>query len=269
MHDRWETIKVGIFVTLTLALLFGGYFYLKGFKWAKKKYFYKIRLTEASWINKGDPVTILGVPKGRIQDVQLYPDSVIVVIWLEDYKLRQGAQARVESQGIIGTMRISLTLGSGDTLPQWTTIPGYTQRDIGQVIADVGEFVARSDSLILLVSDILVSLKTILVGTESQLGELLARVKQSLQELDLTLREGRGALRAGQAQLDSTGQRLNTTLGHLDSLLVALRQGRGTMGRLVQDSTLYFRLDSTLQAVEDLLRDLKENPGRYVHISLF
>ncbi len=269
MQDRWETIKVGLFVVLTLAVLFGGYFYLKGFKWAREKYFYKIRLTEASWINKGDPVTILGVPKGRIQDIQLYPDSVIVVIWLEDYKLRQGAFARVESQGIIGTMRISLTLGSGDTLPQWSTIPGYTQRDIGQVIAEVGEFVARSDSLILTVSDVLVQLKKVLTGTQSQLGQLMTETARSLRELERTLQEGRITLQAGRARLDSTGRRLEATLGHLDSLLVALRVGQGTVARLVQDSTLYFRLDSTLQAVEDLLRDIRENPGRYVHISIF
>ncbi len=269
MGDRWETIKVGLFVTVALALLFGGYFYLKGFKWSKEKYFYRIRLTEASWINKGDPVTILGVPKGRIQDVQLYPDSVIVVIWLEDYKLRQGAFARVESQGIIGTMRISLTLGSGDTLPQWTTIPGYTQRDIGQVIADVGEFVAQSDSLILLVSDILVELKKVLVGTESELGEVLQSVQATLQELNQTLWETRKTLRVGRARLDTTGQQLATTLSRVDTLLAQISRGRGTLGRVVQDSTLYFRLDSTLQAVEHLLRDIRENPGRYVHISIF
>ncbi len=269
MGDRWETVKVGLFVTLALALLLGGYFYLKGFRWAREKYFYKIRLTEASWINKGDPVTILGVPKGRIQDVHLFPDSVIVVIWLEDYKLRQGAFARVESQGIIGTMRISLTLGSGDTLPQWSTIPGYTQRDIGRVIADVGEFVAQSDSLILLVSDILVELRKILVGTESQLGQVLQGVQKTLGELNLTLRETRSTLRAGRVRLDSTGRRLEATLQRADSLLGLLSQGPGTLGRLVQDSSLYFRLDSTLQAVEALLEDLREHPERYVHISIF
>ncbi len=269
MSDRWTTIRVGIAVTGILIALVAGYLWLSKFQFAKERYYYKVRLTEASWLNKGDPVTILGVPKGRIDDIRLYPDSVIVVVWLEDYPLREGALARVESQGIIGQMRLSLTLGEGDTLPQWSTIPGYTQRDIGRVISDVGAFVTRSDSLLLTAGQLLIELQGLLTGAQSEFG-------QTLKELQLTLKQTRESLQSLQtfvaqevSGLDSTRRVLHSAIAELDTMLHLATTGEGTVGKLINDPTLYHRLDSTLRALEELLKDVRAHPERYITIRLF
>jgi phospholipid/cholesterol/gamma-HCH transport system substrate-binding protein len=48
-----------------------------------------------------------------------------------------------------------------------------------------------------------------------------------------------------------------------------LENGEGTMGKLMKDSTLYNRLNNTTDAAIQLLEDLKKNPKRYVHFSVF
>ena len=48
-----------------------------------------------------------------------------------------------------------------------------------------------------------------------------------------------------------------------------LLAGEGTMGKLMKDSTLYNRLNNTTDAATQLLEDLKKNPKRYVHFSVF
>jgi len=55
----------------------------------------------------------------------------------------------------------------------------------------------------------------------------------------------------------------------LNGLLAKVNKGEGTLGRLASDSTLYNDLHKTLNALTDLLTDLKERPGRYVHVKVF
>lgn len=48
-----------------------------------------------------------------------------------------------------------------------------------------------------------------------------------------------------------------------------INEGNGTMGLLVNDPKLYANLDSSARSLDALLTDLKENPSRYVHVSVF
>lgn len=269
MYDRWTSIKVGIGVTAGIALLIFGYLWLTQFKIQRNKYFYKVKLTEAAWLNKGDPVTILGIPKGRIQDIKLYSDSVIAIIWIEDYKLRGGAVARVESRGIIGQMRMSLTLGKGDTIPQWSTIPGMTEKDIGKVISNIGQFVARTDSFLVVARDILTSLQRVLVGTQSELGMTLKETRNALTTLQSSIHDLISLVNREVVQIDTTIGTIESAITKTDSLLGILIKGEGTVGKLIQDETLYYQVDSSLKALNELLRDIKANPEKYITIRIF
>jgi len=60
-----------------------------------------------------------------------------------------------------------------------------------------------------------------------------------------------------------------SSLAELDTLLVQLRQGEGSVAKMVGDSELHDKLTRTLDDLDALLRDMKENPGRYVNFSLF
>lgn len=72
------------------------------------------------------------------------------------------------------------------------------------------------------------------------------------------------ALRIGQ-----TFARLNTALASADQMLSDLKQGKGTMGQLLANDSLYRTLNQATLDLDLLLRDLKQNPGRYVKFSLF
>jgi phospholipid/cholesterol/gamma-HCH transport system substrate-binding protein len=68
-------------------------------------------------------------------------------------------------------------------------------------------------------------------------------------------------------------RRLNSTLADaqvtVQSFNAALSDQKGSMGRLLHDSTLYNNLAATTASSNDLLTDLKANPKRYVHFSVF
>ena len=72
--------------------------------------------------------------------------------------------------------------------------------------------------------------------------------------------------RPDEVQLDlSTRQ----ALVHLDTLLGGANQGKGTLGKMAHDTTLYVKLNETLTALTALLNDLRERPGRYLTVKVF
>lgn len=76
-------------------------------------------------------------------------------------------------------------------------------------------------------------------------------------------------LNASMAQLQQTMARVDTTSRRADALLARVERGEGNLGMLLNDSTLYVRLDTTLTKTNGLLDDFRRNPARYLrHVKL-
>jgi phospholipid/cholesterol/gamma-HCH transport system substrate-binding protein len=71
------------------------------------------------------------------------------------------------------------------------------------------------------------------------------------------------------APLKSTIEQLNKTSAELAQLSASLNDGKGTAGKLLKDEALYNNLTQTTESLNALLKDLKENPKRYVNVSVF
>jgi len=52
-------------------------------------------------------------------------------------------------------------------------------------------------------------------------------------------------------------------------LLKDIENGNGSIGKLMKDDQLYVNLQGATKQLEELLKDMKLNPKRYVHFSLF
>ena len=62
---------------------------------------------------------------------------------------------------------------------------------------------------------------------------------------------------------------LEETLNNFHSILVKIDNGEGSIGKLINDEELYNNLEGASKELEDLLRDFKLNPERYVKVSVF
>lgn len=71
------------------------------------------------------------------------------------------------------------------------------------------------------------------------------------------------------ADLKGTIENAHNAITELKGLLHDVNSGTGTIGKLVKDEKLYADLDSTVNSLDALLKDVKANPYRYVNISLF
>jgi phospholipid/cholesterol/gamma-HCH transport system substrate-binding protein len=69
-----------------------------------------------------------------------------------------------------------------------------------------------------------------------------------------------------QVNLNKTVTSLDITLNKLNAVLSKLENGEGTMGKLLQDDTLYTNLSGSTAELEALLRDIKLHPKRYFRV---
>jgi phospholipid/cholesterol/gamma-HCH transport system substrate-binding protein len=78
------------------------------------------------------------------------------------------------------------------------------------------------------------------------MGKTMARLNRSITRLDTTL------------------ARLESTTANLSEVSRKMNEGEGTIGRLVNDDGLYMKLDSAATEANGLLRDLRDDPSRYL-----
>ena len=62
---------------------------------------------------------------------------------------------------------------------------------------------------------------------------------------------------------------LDSTISNLNKITHKLNQGEGTVGKLLYDDGLFKNLDNATKNLEELIEDIKLNPKRYVHFSIF
>ena len=89
----------------------------------------------------------------------------------------------------------------------------------------------------------------------TDLNEILAKLQSAADSLDSSL----GALGA----LGENKEQLNHIVSNLDTVLADLSEGKGTLGKLIKDDSLYNELKGTFANVNDISRSIKEGKGTF------
>ncbi|MEO9077302.1 MAG: MCE family protein, partial [Gelidibacter sp.] len=72
-----------------------------------------------------------------------------------------------------------------------------------------------------------------------------------------------------QVEISKTFASLDQTLQEVNTLLADVKDGKGSLGKLLNDDKLYTNLEGASLQMEQLLQDFKLNPKRYIHFSVF
>lgn len=96
-------------------------------------------------------------------------------------------------------------------------------------------------------------------------GIAAAEPGKLFQTADQTLKESKKTLE----QLTQTVSESKQTITQLNQVLSDVNSGKGSLGKLINDPTLYQNLNKTTKNLDLLLQDLRLNPKRYVHVSVF
>ena len=71
-----------------------------------------------------------------------------------------------------------------------------------------------------------------------------------------------------QANLKQTISNLNTTISQVNGMIKDINEGKGTLGKIVKKDDLYVKVDSAVNNLNVLLKDVKQRPYRYISINV-
>ncbi len=107
------------------------------------------------------------------------------------------------------------------------------------------------DQAILSASRILAQLDTMATDNRAEVDSLMANLNESSKDLRKVSRE------------------LDQTVNHLNDMLLKINEGDGTLGKLMNDPSLYNNADSLSVELRNLIKGINDNPGRYLrHMNL-
>ena len=295
-------IKTGIIVIGGILLFILGFSYLKSTPiFDDSKTFYVV-YDHVGGLQPGTQVSINGYAVGKVNDIRFKDSSGKLLVTFsvdKSFEFSKNSPAELYDTGIIGGKGIQIQpvfdgappAKNGDTLPS-STRPGLTelvQQKLTPLQLKIEGAVTHADSLLFNFNQVLdENTRQNLRETISGLKEVVASFQKTSNGLNDLLADNRsridstldniGQVSANLARLSDTlstsglGQTiasLESTLGHLNSVLARMENGEGTMGRLLRDDSLYVNLNEASRQLELLLQDFRLNPKRYVNVSVF
>ncbi len=252
---------------------------------------YRIEFTNIGELTNSSPVYVNGCKIGNVSAIEhnFNEDSKVylTVSLNKGLRLPEGSYAQIHNK-LMGGSTICIVLGKGEG----TIEPGSTIRGVLEAgaMGEVGDMVPQLEAMLPKVDAMLTSLNNILSNpainnTLNNLESLTGELNTTSAELNSIVKndiptaldkvvELEDDLLKISSQLSEVDYgtmiaSLEASLSNIQQITTALNEGNGTVGMLLNDTTLYSKLNATCEAANALLEDLKENPKRYVHFSVF
>jgi len=297
-----QEITVGSLVILAIALFIVGTTWLSGRSvGGNPEDYWKVQFRQAGNLKASSVVRISGVPVGKVEHITLLDvGKVLVAVSLPDRIVpKVDATAEIVAVGFVGDAAIEFNPGdAAQPLPKDRVIIGTQAQgisDLAQTLGDKADTVLLGAQAIVnqktadelyatlnaLQATLRASQRTMEIysnpnrGPTAELTQTLASLRQLTTRLDSTLGNPALARTLGRADtltgnLAAMTSQLTSTSARLDTLLLGINQGQGTLGKFATDSGLYRDMRELSQSMKRLVDELQKHPGKVpVTIKLF
>ena len=292
-----KEVKVAVLAIVAGILLYFGVEFLKGINFFNPTNTYYVIYTNVEGLAESNQITLSGYPVGRVSAIRVLQErnnNILVSFDLnEDIAVGADARAILRSSDFLGNKVIELEPGNVSVLMQpGDTLIGVQTQDITSELKETALPVVDSiKSTIHIVNTTLSDFETTKVKLDSILTGIalviesnqkdIAQTTANLNTLSATLNdENKGvapllakinvlADSLNDLELSKTLAQADATLRSLQLTVDKLKQDEGTLGKLMNNDSVYNNLNKTLVDLDSLFIDLQENPRRYVHFSLF
>lgn len=291
-----KEVKIGIYALLIFLGSWAGIRFLSGADIFGRNNVFYAYYDDASGLQNASSVVIRGVKVGQVSSVAISPeDPTKVQVTLavsKDYTIPVDSKAKIFSAGLMGGQAVEIVLGKESALLE----PGATITsavEVGMFDALSSEFGDIKEKLVVMMDNInttLTTLNTLVDSNNANISSAISNLNGILADLEKSqivanLDSFTGTLKNNGEKIDSIvssvnnlattldeqqmGQKLAAAVENLSTLLAKFNSAEGTVGSLLNDKELYANLTQASENLSALLGDLKENPKRYVHFSLF
>ncbi len=286
-ENRKTNIKVG--VTVILALLI--FIWILG--WAKRITIagdynvLKMRFDSVSGLEIGDHITVNGVKMGKVHDIKIDGNYVIVEGYIpKSVIIKKDAQARVEMLDLMGGKKIELKPGESNELFDFndvlygklsTDIPGAlsmvgnVEQDLKAIIIDTRNMLDKinknfSDETVITslknslknLEEITNNLNSFLIKNNSKLDKTIENISVITEKTDKFLTQNSDTLLATFNETRLLVNNLNKVVNALDQIFNQTKTGENNLGKVIYDEELYAKLKQSIIRLDEISRLLQE-----------
>ncbi|MBK7710304.1 MAG: MCE family protein [Bacteroidales bacterium] len=302
-------IKVGTVSLLTILVFIWLYNFLKGKDLFTSTNYYYTVYEKIGGLAESSPVEVNGYKVGVVQSIEFTdPGSGRLLVAFsvrKDFKLPVNTVAEIVPVSLLGGMKVQFVYGNGPGFyDEGDTIPGRlaeslvdkVETELLPVKDKISNLIVVLDSVIQSVDELMNedfrknlggtmanlnsttgSLNRIMVSKEKDLkttieninkfSGMLAQNSEKMNSTFTNLEAISDTLAA--ADIYSSVMNLKASLGKAATMMDNLNNGKGSAGQFLTNDSIYTNLNNSLASLNGLLTDMKANPKRYVHFSVF
>lgn len=296
-------LKTGVFAVVSILLFILGFQYMRDSKLFQVSREFHVVYPNVVGLERSAAVTINGMKVGKVSDIKLINsqgDAVMVTFIIQDdFEFSKSSVIKIYRSGIIGGNNLAvLTNGSDPMIAQaGDTLVGALES--GMIDGLIEKFTPIEKSLLSTltkVDSVMMDLDQVLdQAAKRHLRQSMVDLSSTMDQLNQTATSLNTLVQHNEAYLNNTFADLGRTASNmakitdsialinsatllndlsesmnaLKQITAAMASGEGTLGALINDPSLYQNLEQVTKEAQKLVEDIKAQPKRYVHFSLF
>ena len=297
-----KEIKAAIFVLTTILLFIFGFNFLKGSSLLDKQKTVYAVYDEVDGLLVGANVMINGLSIGNVTDLDFLPNSTKIVVTLkvkDKINFSSNSSATIYETGVLGGLAIAIepifqkgmVVKSGDTLNS-NIRPGLTElinRQIEPLQRKLESTLTSVDSIFSGASyvlnketqnDIKESLNTLTSAVKAINNSSLI-IEKTLTEKNAQINNSIDNIESITSNLSNVSKELNDfgiagvlynlekSVDGINLIVTNLNSDNSSLGKLISNDDVYENLNLSIENLNLLINDIKTNPKKYVHFSVF
>jgi phospholipid/cholesterol/gamma-HCH transport system substrate-binding protein len=297
-----KEIKAAFFVLSTILLFIFGFNYLKGSSILdKQKTIYAV-YDEVDGLLVGANVMINGLSIGNVTELDFLPNSTKILVTLkvkDKLNFSSKSIASIYETGVLGGLAISIEpvferesiVKTGDTLMS-SVRPGLTElinRQIEPLSRQLQSTITSVDSIFTGASNVLnrqtqEEIKesiSVLTSAINAINNSSLIIEETLTSKNTQINNTLDNIENISSNLSNVSDELNSfglssllsnlevSVDGISSIVDKLDSDNSTLGKLINEDEVYNNLNSSIESLNILINDIKANPKKYVHFSVF
>jgi phospholipid/cholesterol/gamma-HCH transport system substrate-binding protein len=240
-----KNVLIGVFVLFGIGLFIFMTAWFCGKIGSGKGQDFRVYFDDVSGLKTGDPVEVLGMVKGRVRGMRLEDNRVVVIVALSTgVKITTDTKFAIRSLSYLGSDKYVFVTPGAES-PASTKAVFYGNNES-----------LNLEQTFLKIDRLLDSLAPLKLGAELNKikNEFVAAIRSELKPFAGSVPE-----------LTTVFSRLSVKFDSLSNLLTK----ESTVKELLTSKELYNEVIATNRQLQDLIKDIKANPQRYIQLRLF
>lgn len=287
-----KEFKVGLFMVVSITLLYLGFNFLKGIDFFSTSNKYYVVYHDINKLTESNQVFLNGLAVGRVSDIEIQQARNLVVVEVDlDSKIRlTDSTVAVLDGELLGGRFITLKVFPGASLEAGDTIKSdmakgmldfaepvaanmqQTLKNLNIILESLAKNTRRMDTIFLNLEATPRLLNSTLRSANSNIDDLGVTFKSVAGNLNGTLDELKPTLANFKSlsdslkliQLNNTLNKAQLSLARINQTLAQLNSGDNTASKLLTEDSLYVNLNKLLYSVDSLAVHFNSNPKHFL-----